>query len=98
MEAVVVHVSVPLRSGSEGHLSFWAKDETAAELLFAADDRTVVFDLSADVLDNLLAALSEARAQQKRASFVRYLREELAEKRTHSNLPAPDDDSGPKPH
>lgn len=90
MEAVVVHVSVPLRSGSEGLISFWAKDETAAELLFAAEGRTVVFDLTADALDDFLSVLGEARARQKRASFIRYLREELAEKRTHSSLPAED--------
>jgi hypothetical protein len=90
MEAVAVHVSVPLRSGAEGHVSFWAKDDTATELLFAVGDRTVVFDLTAQATDALLLALEDARARQKRASFVRYLRAELADKRAHSSLPVKD--------
>lgn len=89
MESVAVHTAVPLRSGGEGHVSFWSFGDTSAEIVFAANSRVVVFDLTAQAVDDLLVVLGQARAEQNRAPFYRYLREELAEKRAHSSIPTP---------
>jgi len=93
MDAVAVHAPVPLRSGDQGHVSFWSLDDVSVEIMFSAYDLVVVFDLTAQSVDEMIAVLESARAQQKRAPFFRYLRKVLDEKRLIS-IPARDDDDG----
>jgi len=89
MEDVLIHASVELLDGSWSHLRFVSSDEATAKITLWNDDGgSYTMELRAEAADSLITALELARANQKRSSFVKYLRGALDAK--HAELDTQD--------